>query len=248
MIARLGGLELDLFHVEAVQQVPRDRVLREKVIKAFEPSGSKLEPRNDTRAPSTIPPVSGAFLRKSAHVPANDERELLLARAELQRGERAKAQQALAEWAEVLNAAGQVAADEATRQLLTDPGLAEQKKADVILDCTGKSVSEEQRNFLTILADNRRLALLPEIATLFNSFRADLERTIDINVSSAFELTAEQQQKLAEALSRKLDRNVQIEAAVDKSLIGGLVVRTGDLVIDASVRGKLTKLAESLGS
>ena len=97
--------------------------------------------------------------------------------------ERAKAQQALAEWAEVLNAAGQVAADEATRQLLTDPGLAEQKKADVILDCTGKSVSEEQRNFLTILADNRRLALLPEIATLFNSFRADLERTIDINVS-----------------------------------------------------------------
>ena len=162
--------------------------------------------------------------------------------------ERAKAQQALAEWAEVLNAAGQVAADEATRQLLTDPGLAEQKKADVILDCTGKSVSEEQRNFLTILADNRRLALLPEIATLFNSFRADLERTIDINVSSAFELTAEQQQKLAEALSRKLDRNVQIEAAVDKSLIGGLVVRAGDLVIDASVRGKLTKLAESLGS
>jgi F-type H+-transporting ATPase subunit delta len=162
--------------------------------------------------------------------------------------ERAKAQQALAEWAEVLNAAGQVAADEATRQLLTDPGLAEQKKADVILDCTGKSVSEEQRNFLTILADNRRLALLPEIATLFNSFRADLERTIDINVSSAFELTAEQQQKLAEALSRKLDRNVQIEAAVDKSLIGGLVVRTGDLVIDSSVRGKLTKLAESLGS
>jgi len=162
--------------------------------------------------------------------------------------ERAKAQQALAEWAEVLNAAGQVAADEATRQLLTDPGLAEQKKAEVILECTGQTVSEEQRNFLMILADNRRLALLPEIATLFNSFRAELERTIDINVSSAFELTAEQQQKLAEALSRKLDRNVQIEAAVDKSLIGGLVVRTGDLVIDASVRGKLTKLAESLGS
>ena len=162
--------------------------------------------------------------------------------------ERAKAQQALAEWAEMLNAAGQVAADEATHQLLTDPGLAEQKKAEVILDCTGKSVSEEQRNFLMILADNRRLALLPEIATLFNSFRAELERTIDITVSSAFELTDAQQQQLALALSRKLDRNVNIDATLDKSLIGGLVVRTGDLVIDASVRGKLTKLAESLGS
>ena len=162
--------------------------------------------------------------------------------------ERAKAQQALAEWAEVLNAAGQVAADEATRQLLTDPGLAEQKKAEVIPECTGQTVSEEQRNFLMILADNRRLALLPEIATLFNSFRAELERTIDINVSSAFELTDAQQQQLAQALSKKLDRNVRIDATLDKSLIGGLVVRTGDLVIDASVRGKLTKLAESLGS
>ena len=162
--------------------------------------------------------------------------------------ERAKAQQALAEWAEVLNAAGQVAADEATRQLLTDPGLAEQKKAEVILECTGQTVSEEQRNFLMILADNRRLALLPEIATLFNSFRAELERTIDINVSSAFELTDAQQQQLAQALSKKLDRNVRIDATLAKSLIGGLVVRTGDLVIDASVRGKLTKLAESLGS
>ena len=162
--------------------------------------------------------------------------------------ERAKAQQALAEWAEVLKAAGQVAADEATRQLLTDPGLAEQKKAEVILECTGQSVSEEQRNFLMILADNRRLALLPEIATLFNSFRAELERTIDIDVSSAFELTDAQQQQLAQALSKKLDRNVRIDATLDKSLIGGLVVRTGDLVIDASVRGKLTKLAESLGS
>lgn len=162
--------------------------------------------------------------------------------------ERAKAQQALAEWAEVLNAAGQVAADEATRQLLTDPGLAEQKKGEVILECTGQTVSEEQRNFLMILADNRRLALLPEIATLFNSFRAELERTIDIDVSSAFELTDAQQQQLAQALSKKLDRNVRIDATLDKSLIGGLVVRTGDLVIDASVRGKLTKLAESLGS
>ncbi|MEH6491915.1 F0F1 ATP synthase subunit delta [Halopseudomonas sp.] len=162
--------------------------------------------------------------------------------------ERAKAQQALAEWDELLTAAGQVVADSATRQLLTNPGIAEQKKAEFILECTGKTASEEQRNFLMILAENRRLALFPEIATLFNSFRADLERTIDINVSSPFELTEEQQQKLAQALSKKLDRNVQIETTLDTSLIGGLVVRTGDLVIDASVRGKLTKLAESLGS
>jgi len=139
-------------------------------------------------------------------------------------------------------------ADAATRQLLTNPGITEQQKAEFILECTGKTANEEQHNFLMILAENNRLGLFPEIATLFNSFRADLERTIDINVSSPFELTEEQQQKLTQALSKKLDRNVQIETTLDTSLIGGLVVRTGDLVIDASVRGKLTKLAETLGS
>jgi F-type H+-transporting ATPase subunit delta len=99
-----------------------------------------------------------------------------------------------------------------------------------------------------ILAANRRLSLLPEIAALFNTYRADFERTVDIEVTSAYELTDEQQQKLAQALSTKLERQVSLAASMDKSLIGGVIVRTGDMVIDASVRGKLTKLADALGS
>ena len=67
-------------------------------------------------------------------------------------------------------------------------------------------------------------------------------------MSAPFELTEEQQQKLAQALSTRLERKVSLETSLDKSLIGGVVVRTGDMVIDASVRGKLTKLAEALGS
>ncbi|SDW79510.1 F0F1 ATP synthase subunit delta [Marinobacter mobilis] len=160
----------------------------------------------------------------------------------------AQDQQQLAEWSEALTVAGQITANEVIRQLLANPGMDEQKKADLILETAEVKVSDGVRNFFTILAENRRLALLPEIAALFNTYRADLERTVDIDVTTAFELSDEQQQKLAQALSTKLERQVSLAASMDKSLIGGVIVRTGDLVIDASVRGKLKKLAETLGS
>ena len=154
----------------------------------------------------------------------------------------------LAEWSKVLTIAGQVAANEEIRQLLANPNLEEQKKAELILEVVGDGVNEQIRNFFAVLAENRRLALLPEIAALFNMYRADLERTVDVDVTAAFALTDEQQQKLAQALSKKLERQVSLAASLDKSLIGGVIIRTGDLVIDASVRGKLTKLADALGS
>ncbi|AZT85693.1 F0F1 ATP synthase subunit delta [Marinobacter sp. NP-4(2019)] len=154
----------------------------------------------------------------------------------------------LAEWSQVLTVAGQVTANEDIRQLLANPELEEQKKADLILEVAEDGVTEQVRNFFAVLAENRRLTLLPEIAALFNTYRADLERTVGIEVTAAFELTEEQQQQLAQALSRKLERKVSLAASMDKSLIGGAIIRTGDLVIDASVRGKLTKLADALGS
>ena len=160
----------------------------------------------------------------------------------------AQEQQQLVDWANVLTMAGHIAANDVIRQLLANPGVDESKKAELILGATETDASEAVRNFFLILAENRRLALLPEIATLFNTYRAELERTVDIEVTAAFELTDDQQQKLAQALSTKLDRKVSLAASQDKSLIGGVIVRTGDLVIDASVRGKLNKMADALGS
>ena len=154
----------------------------------------------------------------------------------------------LEQWSQVLTIAGLVTANESIRQLLANPGLEEQKKAELILEVAEDGITEQVRNFFAVLAENRRLTLLPEISALFNTYRADLERTVDIEVTAAFELTDEQQQKLAQALSSKLERTVSLAASSDKSLIGGAIIRTGDLVIDASVRGKLTKLADALGS
>ena len=160
----------------------------------------------------------------------------------------AQDQNAVDQWDQALAFAAQVAADQEVKNILANPGLSEQRKAELFAECFEEPLPEALRNFLLILAENKRLPLLPEISALFSLYRADLERTVKLKVSTAFEMTEEQQQKLIEALSKKLERKVALETAVDQSLIGGVVVNTGDLVIDASVRGKLAKMARALGS
>lgn len=160
----------------------------------------------------------------------------------------AQDQNAVDLWDQALAFAAQVAAHQEVKIILANPGLSEQRKAELFADCFEEQLPEALRNFLLILAENKRLALLPAISELFSLHRADLERTVKINISTAFEMTAEQQQKMIDALSRKLERKVELESSVDQTLIGGVVVRTGDLVIDASVRGKLARMASAVGS
>jgi len=160
----------------------------------------------------------------------------------------AQDQNAVDLWDQALAFAAKVAADPQVKIILANPGLSEQRKAELFADCFEEQPPEALRNFLLILAENKRLALLPAVSELFILLRADLERTVKLKVSTAFEMTAEQQQKLIDALSRKLERKVELESSMDQSLIGGVVVRAGDLVIDASVRGKLAKLANVMGS
>ena len=101
-------------------------------------------------------------------------------------------------------------------------------------------------NFLSVLAENKRLALLPEIADLFTTFKANFERSVEVEVISAFELEDETTRRLSEALGRKLERSVNVRSTTDSSLLGGVLIRAGDLVIDGSVRGRLNKLAAAM--
>jgi hypothetical protein len=89
---------------------------------------------------------------------------------------------------------------------------------------------------------------VPEIAALFDLYKAEAEKSVDVEVTSAFALNQEQQDKLAKVLSARLNREVRLQASEDASLIGGVVIRAGDLVIDGSIRGKIAKLAEALKS
>src|SRR5690606_28414487 len=100
--------------------------------------------------------------------------------------------------------------------------------------------------FLALLADNGRLALLPEIAGLYEELRAEAERVVKARVTSAAELPAGELDKLKEALRRRFGRDVEVETAVDPALIGGAVIDAGDVVIDGSLRGKLERLQGAL--
>ena len=101
-------------------------------------------------------------------------------------------------------------------------------------------------NFIALLAENKRLLLLPEIALQFEALRAEQEKTLVATVSSFSAFTKVQEQQLIESLSRRLQRQVTLEIKIDSSLIGGAVIRAGDFVIDGSVRGKLSKLSTEL--
>jgi F-type H+-transporting ATPase subunit delta len=104
------------------------------------------------------------------------------------------------------------------------------------------------RNFLSLVAANKRLMALPAIAELYETLKAQAENTADVTVTSAFALSDDQEDNLAKQLAAKLGARINIRTEVDTALIGGVIIRTGDLVIDASVRGKLAKLSATLNT
>jgi F-type H+-transporting ATPase subunit delta len=103
-----------------------------------------------------------------------------------------------------------------------------------------------QKNFLDLLAEQRRLPVLGDIAAQFEYLRAEAEKTIDVEVRAATPLDASQEQRLAASLEKRLGRSVRLHVSLDESLLGGAVVKAGDLIIDGSVRSRLEQLAQSI--
>jgi F-type H+-transporting ATPase subunit delta len=154
----------------------------------------------------------------------------------------------LAQWYGQLATAAAVAANEGMVAVLTNPSLTAAEQAGKLSDVCGDSLSAEVRNYIAILASNKRLALLPEIHALFAQYKANREKTVEVEVVSAFALEDSVRDRLAESLGRKLERQVNVQTSTDSNLLGGVLIRAGDLVIDGSVRGKLDKLAEAMNS
>jgi F-type H+-transporting ATPase subunit delta len=155
---------------------------------------------------------------------------------------------ALPIWAEQLQVAAAVTANETVAQVLSNPSLTAEQQAQILRDVCGDSLNAEGKNFVGLLASNKRLPLLPEIFALFEQYKANQEKTIDVTVYSAFEVDEKTQQTLAHVLKTKLERDVNVDAEVDASLLGGVLIRAGDLAIDGSVRGRLNKLSEAMNS
>ena len=155
----------------------------------------------------------------------------------------ARDEAALPAWSQALGFAAQVSADPRVSVLLGDPRLAD---ADAVALLAPSDAGEGFGRFLAMLAANRRLALLPDIAGLFEALRAESERVVKARVTSASELPAGELDSLKAALRKRFGREVEVETSVDPSLIGGAVIDAGDVVIDGSLKGKLERLQTAL--
>ena len=132
--------------------------------------------------------------------------------------------------------------------MLRDPSLSSEQIAESFIGVCGDEVGGKGNNFICLLAENKRLVLLPDIAELYEALKANQERSLDVKVTTAYKIRSEIAERLAESLKTRLEREIKLATSVDQSLIGGAVIRAGDMVIDSSVRGKLTKLVESINS
>lgn len=134
------------------------------------------------------------------------------------------------------------------QKALADPRLSADGKAQVLADICADELNDGARNLVSQLAQNGRLALLPAIHELYHQFMAAHQKFADVELLSAHELEGAEVEKLTAALKKRLGVDVKVSTGVDESLIGGVLVRAGDTVIDSSVRGRLQKLAEQLNS
>jgi F-type H+-transporting ATPase subunit delta len=142
--------------------------------------------------------------------------------------------------------AAEVVTDPRVHALLGSPHVTAAQLSELVTGVTGAGLDEYGRNFVTLLAQNRRLGFLPEIAALFEQMKAEVENAVDVEVISATALSTDQESRYAAALQKKLGRSVRLHTKVDGTLLGGAVLKAGDLVIDGSIKGRLERLATEL--
>lgn len=158
----------------------------------------------------------------------------------------AREHNAFASWSKWLSAAASLVQDERVAGLLVSPKVSAQELASLVGDASGIGSDKGANNFIAVLAQNRRLGVLPEIAAMFETLRAEVENVADVQVTSAVALDDAQRQRLSSALKVRLKRDVRLHCDIDASLVGGAIIRSGDLIIDGSLKGRLDRLAAEL--
>lgn len=150
------------------------------------------------------------------------------------------------EWSEMLALIQRVVDDPLMKGVIVSPKMKSDQVADLIVDVCGEHLSNTARNFVRILAENRRLDLVSDIVAAFEAERARDEQRSEVLVTSAYELSTAEQNAINVAMTKRLGTKVDIQIAVDPSLIGGIVIRSGDTVIDASIRGRLNQMVQDV--
>lgn len=158
----------------------------------------------------------------------------------------AQEQDRLQAWSDGLAFMAVVLADDAMQTVLDQPEIENDRFIALIKDICGDRMDEQSENLLQVLLENNRLSLFAEIVSLFEFLKADAERTVEVEVVSAFTLDADQEKSIVAAMEKKLGCAVTLQLKEDASLMGGVIIRAGDLVIDGSAKGYLGELATHL--
>lgn len=154
---------------------------------------------------------------------------------------------ALQPWADMLELLQAIVADAALAPLIAQPKLDRDTMAGLIIEVAGEHLTDEGVNLVRLLSENGRLGILAEIATQFEAAKAQHEGAVDVDIASAFAVDPDDIPALGAALSRKLGREVRVTTRVDETLIGGVLIRAGDTVIDGSIQARLQAMAHELG-
>lgn len=160
--------------------------------------------------------------------------------------EYARKKNELPAWKAFLDAAANMATQDVVATLLKNPETQPEKLFSLFSEVLASQLNAERKNLLHLLAQNRRLPALPDIAETYNQFYAAMEKICNVRIETAIGLSTELEQKITKAISKRTQLEVTLECEVNPSIIGGAVIHIGDRVIDGSVRGKLTRLYQSL--
>ena len=150
-------------------------------------------------------------------------------------------------WSATLQTLATAVSDPALAGFIGHPKVSNAQLLGLISDLYGSQLAAAGRNFIATLIESERLELAPEIATLYERSRAKAEGQVKVEVISAFALSDAERTKLNAAMRGRLGKDCKLEASVDPALIGGAVIKVGDSVIDLSLRGRLTALAQQAG-
>lgn len=158
----------------------------------------------------------------------------------------AQKQGELKAWSEMLHAAAQAVGQQDMQAIVSSTQIAHAQLNDLMIAVCGGKLSVTAQNFIKLLVENKRLIVLPQILEMFETLRAEAEKSVDVVVTSAFDLNEAQKQKIAAALKVRMGREIKLSCETNRELLGGVVIRAGDKVIDGSARTRLSELAVAL--
>ncbi|HHC74377.1 MAG TPA: F0F1 ATP synthase subunit delta, partial [Thiothrix sp.] len=152
----------------------------------------------------------------------------------------------LDQWSAQLASIAAILSADGADALISNPRMTSAEKVSTIAEIAGDAINDKGVNLLRALADNDRLAIVPEIADVYEELKAAAQGSVEAELISAMAMSAEQQDAISRALEKRLGREVKLVTKIDETLMGGAIIRTGDLVIDGSIQSRLNEMKATL--